>query len=57
MYLYQSYVALQALQQERMDHAEEVNRAAAGTNIARSLAYALGHTFVLLGNRLEQFGQ
>ncbi len=61
MYPYPSYLTLQVLYTERLEQAEEIPQQATPAQpfqqVARSFARTLGHTFLALGTRLEQFAQ
>jgi predicted RecB family endonuclease len=57
MYPYTSYTAAYALYEEKLIQAEPVLLERPAHPVARSLARALGHAFVALGNQLVQLGR
>ncbi|HVU65722.1 MAG TPA: hypothetical protein VHD63_01275 [Ktedonobacteraceae bacterium] len=57
MYPYTSYTAVYTLYEEKLIQAEPVLVEQRSYPVVRSLARALGHTFLALGNQLVQLGQ
>lgn len=57
MYPYTSYTAVYTLYEEKLTQADPVLVEQRSYPVVRSLARALGHTFLALGNQLVQLGQ